>query len=300
MRDAILVEELVKRYGDIEAVAGISFAVGVGEIFGLLGPNGAGKTTTLEIVEGLRQADGGRVTVLGQAPWPRNRELSRRIGVQLQRSSFFERLTTREQLRSICSLHGAPANRVDRMIDLVGLRDRANERTDRLSGGQQQRLAIAVAIAHDPELVFLDEPSAALDPQARRNLWDVIRDVRDAGKTVVLTTHHLDEAEALCDRVAIMDHGRLLALDEPSALSRSLAGATRISLPVDSVPADELPLLPGAESVRTDGPTARIDTHDPGALLAALAARDALAGIEVRGPSLVDVFLSLTGREYRA
>ncbi len=297
---AIVAEQLVKRYGELRAVDEVSFVVERGEIFGLLGPNGAGKTTTLEIIEGLRQPDSGSIAVLGLAPWPRNVGLGHRIGVQLQRTAFFDRLTAREQLRLTTRLHGVPDVRGDEMLELAGLAEKADTRVEKLSGGQQQRLAIAVALAHDPELLFLDEPTAALDPQARRNLWDVIRAIRAAGKTVVMTTHHLDEAEVLCDRVAIMDHGRILALDAPAVLARGLDAPTHVSLPHGAIDPQVLSGLPGAGAVRDDGVSLLLETRDPGALLAALAKLGALAGVEVRGASLEDVFLHLTGRTYRA
>src|SRR5690606_8306151 len=185
---------------------------------------------TLEIIEGLRQADAGDVAVLGASPWPRNPKLLPRIGVQLQASSFFERLTTREQLQTFGSLYGVPAKKADAMMELVGLGDKADVRVEKLSGGQAQRLSIACALVHDPELVFLDEPTAALDPQARRNLWDLLRQISTEGRTVVLTTHYMDEAEILCDRVAIMDSGRILRLGPPAVLVRGLDAPARISV----------------------------------------------------------------------
>jgi ABC-2 type transport system ATP-binding protein len=173
-------------------VDGVSFEVQPGEFFGILGPNGAGKTTTLEILEGLREADSGDVAVLGMPAWPRNPALLPRIGVQLQASSFFERLTAREQIRTFASLYSVSAQRADAMLAVVGLQDQAGTRTEQLSGGQAQRLSIACALVHDPELLFLDEPTGSLDPQARRNLWDLLRDVSQQDRTVVLTTHHMD------------------------------------------------------------------------------------------------------------
>ena len=202
----------MKRYGALTAVDGVSLSVRPGEFFGILGPNGAGKTTLLEMIEGLRQPDSGTLRVLGESPWPRNPRLLPRIGVQLQSSSFFERLTAREQLDTFAALYGLPGTKVQEMLELVGMVDRADEQAEKLSGGQAQRLSIACALIHDPDLVFLDEPTAALDPQARRNLWDVLRSINESGRTVVLTTHHMDEAETLCDRVAIMDNGRILQL----------------------------------------------------------------------------------------
>ena len=246
---AIEVTDLSKVYGELRAVDGVSFEVAEGEFFGILGPNGAGKTTTLEMIEGLRQPDAGNIRVLGESPWPRNAALLPRIGVQLQASSFFERLTAREQIHTFASLYGVTAAHGDEWLEQVGLVDKADTRVEDLSGGQTQRLSIACALVHDPELVFLDEPTASLDPQARRNLWDLLSGISDAGRTVVLTTHYMDEAEALCDRVAIMDHGQLLRLDTPAALVDGLDAPVRV--------------------------------------------------VESRG-TLEDVFLDLTGREYRA
>jgi len=273
--------ELVMRYGDVTAVDGIGFTVEPGEFFGLLGPNGAGKTTTLEMIEGLRKPQAGTVTIDGQEPWRRDPSLQRRMGVQLQSSSFFERLTAREQLATFGALYDVPKERGDELLEQVGLADKADERTEDLSGGQKQRLSIACALVHEPDVVFLDEPTAALDPQARRNLWDLLRGLNDSGRTVVLTTHYMDEAEALCDRVGIMDHGRLLELDTPAALVRGLDAPVRIT-------------------VMEDGEERTVETHQPATVLADLAARDALDGLSVKGASLEDVFLHLTGREYRA
>ncbi|GAA2389648.1 ABC transporter ATP-binding protein [Streptomyces glaucosporus] len=219
---AITVEGLRKRYGDVQAVDGVSFTVERGEFYGILGPNGAGKTTTLEITEGLRRPDEGEVRLLGESPFPRNPALLRRIGVQLQASAFFEKLTAREQIRTFASLYGISAERADAMLETVGLAEKAGTRDDRLSGGQAQRLSIACALVHDPELVFLDEPTTGLDPQARRNLWDLLRAINDEGRTVVLTTHYMDEAEALCDRVAVMDRGRVLRVGAPADLIAEL------------------------------------------------------------------------------
>jgi ABC-2 type transport system ATP-binding protein len=301
----IAVRDLRKSYGPVKAVDGVSFEVRRGEFFGILGPNGAGKTTTLEIVEGLREADGGEVSVLGLAVWPRNPALLPRIGVQLQASSFFERLTAREQLQTFASLYGVPARRADVMLGVVGLEDQAATRTEKLSGGQAQRLSIACALVHDPEVVFLDEPTGALDPQARRNLWDLLRQISAEGRTVVLTTHHMDEAETLCDQVAIMDHGVILEEGPPAALVRRLDQPLRVSVESGQLPDDEARALaaragapPG--SVTDDGVSLTIAVRDPAAVLAGLADRHALAGLRVSGATLEDVFLHLTGREYRA
>jgi ABC-2 type transport system ATP-binding protein len=278
----------------------VTFAVEEGEFFGILGPNGAGKTTTLEIIEGLREPDEGDLSVLGLPPWPRNAKLLPRIGVQLQASSFFERLTAREQLQTFGSLYGVPAKKADAMLELVGLDDKADVRVEKLSGGQAQRLSIACALVHDPELVFLDEPTAALDPQARRNLWDVLRTINTEGRTIVLTTHYMDEAESLCDRVAIMDSGKILKLGPPAVLVRGLDAPARISIASGLLEAADARLLPGADHADDDGVSLTISTRDPSAVVAAMAAKDALDGVQIRGATLEDVFLELTGREYRA
>jgi ABC-2 type transport system ATP-binding protein len=300
----ISVQDLRKSYGSMVAVGGVSFEVEDGEFFGILGPNGAGKTTTLEMLEGLRKPDEGQLTVLGLRPWPRNPALLPRIGVQLQSTSFFERLTAREQIRTFASLYGVSARRADEMLSVVGLDDQAETKAEQLSGGQSQRLSIACALVHDPELVFMDEPTGALDPQARRNLWDLLRQINADGRTVVLTTHHMDEAETLCDRVAIMDHGEILQLDPPAALVRGLNTPVRISIESGLLTAADARALAGAgggeQSVTDDGVSLTIATRDPAPVLAVLADRGALAGLRVQGATLEDVFLHLTGREYRA
>jgi ABC-2 type transport system ATP-binding protein len=283
---AIEAVDLVKRYGELRAVDGVSFTVRRGEFFGILGPNGAGKTTTLEMVEGLRRPDAGTVRLLGQSPWPRNLALLPRMGVQLQASAFFEKLSAREQLQTFGALYGVSGRRIDEMLELVGLTDVAATREDRLSGGQRQRLSIACALVHDPDVVFLDEPTAALDPQARRNLWDVIRAInQDAGKTVVLTTHYLEEAEQLCDRVAIMDSARVIALDTPAGLVASLGADVRVAY-----------VQNGEERVTYvhDAQSAVLQLLEE-----ARGSGSRIEGLSVRGPSLEDVFLRLTGREFR-
>jgi ABC-2 type transport system ATP-binding protein len=298
--NAIEVVDLVKSYGTLRAVDGVSFTVAPGEFFGILGPNGAGKTTTLEIVEGIREADSGAVRVLGKTPWPRNPSLLPRIGVQLQASSFFDKLTAREQIEAFGSLYGVPARKAVEWLDVVGLADKGGTLENKLSGGQRQRLSIACALVHDPEIVFLDEPTAALDPQARRNLWDVLRDIQSRGATVVYTTHYLDEAEELCDRVAIMDGGRIHALDSPAALVRGLDAPTRVALHERVLDAVTAARMPGADSVETHDGEVVMTTRSPAVLLTALAEANRLDGVSVRTATLEDVFLELTGREFRA
>jgi ABC-2 type transport system ATP-binding protein len=296
----ISARDLRKSYGRLAAVDGVSFDVEPGEFFAILGPNGAGKTTTLEILEGLRRPDSGQVTVLGQSPWPRNPALLPRIGVQLQASSFFEHLTAREQIRTFASLYGVSAARADEMLGVVGLTEQAATRAEKLSGGQAQRLSIACALVHNPELVFLDEPTGALDPQARRNLWDLLRQINADGRTVVLTTHHMDEAEILCDRVAIMDHGQILQAGPPAALVRALDRPLRISVQSGLLDAAGVRDMGAPAEVSDDGVSLTIATRDPAPVLAGLAGAGALTGLRVQGATLEDVFLSLTGREYRA
>jgi ABC-2 type transport system ATP-binding protein len=300
MGAAIEVTDLAKAYGELQAVDGVTFDVGEGEFFGILGPNGAGKTTILEMVEGLRRPDAGTITLLGESPWPRNPGLLPRIGVQLQSTAFFERLTAREQIRTMASLYAVGPEVADAWLERVGLGDKADTRVGDLSGGQAQRLSIACALVHEPEVVFLDEPTAALDPQARRNLWELLAGLNDSGRTVVLTTHYMDEAEALCDRVAIIDHGRILELDTPANLVRGLDAPTRITVATGQLTPEEAGAIAGVDEVVEDPAGVVLSTREPVAVLTALAQQEHLAGIQVQTGTLEDVFLSLTGREYRA
>ena len=220
--DVVLrVDGLVKRYGDLTAVDGVSFAVHAQEIFGILGPNGAGKTTTLECIETLRPVDGGAVLVAGVDVRESPLDVKRMIGVQLQSSSFFDKLTLGELLALFGELYGRTVDPLA-LLDEVELRDRAKAQVAQLSGGQKQRFSIAAALVNDPKVLFLDEPTTGLDPQARRHLWGVIKRIRAEGKTIVITTHYMDEAEELCDRVAIMDAGKIIALAPPHELIRTL------------------------------------------------------------------------------
>jgi ABC-2 type transport system ATP-binding protein len=288
MDAAISVAGLTKRYGDHVAVDGVSFRVEQGEAFGILGPNGAGKTTTLEMIEGLRRPDAGEITLLGQPVWPDPRRIQARIGVQLQSTSLFDMLTARELLELFARfyLRTDSAERAKVALQLVGLESKADDYAKRLSGGQQQRLAIALALVHDPEIVFLDEPTTGLDPQARLNLWDVIRSINtEQKKTVVLTTHYLEEAEELCERVAIMDQARIVALDTPAGLIAALDADARVSYTDGSgdhtvyVKDAQATVLEVLERARADG--------------------DRVSNLSVKGADLEDVFMQLTGREYR-
>jgi ABC-2 type transport system ATP-binding protein len=221
-RDTIVtVSDLHKSYGAVHAVRGISFDVVAGEVFGLLGPNGAGKTTTLEVMEGMLAADRGRVTVAGIDVAREPERVRRLVGISLQRTAFLERLTLRELLRLFADLYGTPT-RTDRLLERVGLEALGGRQVRTLSGGEQQRFALAVALVNDPPLLFLDEPTAGLDPHARRSLWELVRFLRQEGRSVVLTTHYMEEAQELCDRVAILDAGAILALDAPRRLVQEL------------------------------------------------------------------------------
>ncbi|HLZ48236.1 MAG TPA: ABC transporter ATP-binding protein [Candidatus Limnocylindria bacterium] len=223
MSAIVTVRDLVKRYGDIEAVRGISFEVQQGEIFGLLGPNGAGKTTTVEILEGLRKADGGDAIVDGIDVQKEPTRAKARVGVQLQQSAFPENFTAKETVELFALCYGVTVDPLA-LLNQVDLEDRAGQRQEKLSGGQRQRLSIATALVNKPRVLFLDEPTTGLDPQARRNLWELVRGIRQSGTTVFLTTHYMDEAEVLCDRVAVMDHGQIIAMDPPRALITALLG----------------------------------------------------------------------------
>ena len=223
MTAIVSVRDLQKRYGDIHAVRGISFEVLQGEIFGLLGPNGAGKTTTVEILEGLRKADGGVAVVDGIDVSKEPAKAKERVGVQLQQSAFPENFTAKETVELFALCYGVTVDAMA-LLKEVDLADKAGQRQEKLSGGQRQRLSIATALVNKPRVLFLDEPTTGLDPQARRNLWELVRGIRQSGTTVFLTTHYMDEAEVLCDRVAVMDHGQIIAMDPPRALITALLG----------------------------------------------------------------------------
>jgi ABC-2 type transport system ATP-binding protein len=279
---AIEVQGLRKSYGDREAVRGISFSVRRGEVFGLLGPNGAGKTTTVEILEGYRERSAGSVAVLGMDPGDRPTALRERVGIVLQSSGLYRHLTVREAVEHWAALYPAPRD-VDETLALTGLEESAGVRTRALSGGQQRRLDFALALIGDPELVFLDEPTTGFDPAARRQAWDAVRSLQELGKTVLLTTHYLDEAQALADRVAIVKDGAILAEGRPNELG---AGARRYRVSWRG----------GAGDLQVR------DTADPTALLheltgAALARGERLEELSVSRPTLEDVYLELTARE---
>ena len=276
---AIVVNELSKAYGAHEAVRDVSFSVHRGEVFGLLGPNGAGKTTTVEILEGHRRRSGGEVSVLGHDPGERAAGLRSRVGIVLQSCGTYPHLTVRETLAHWAALYPAPRG-VDETIALAGLEAVADRRARTLSGGQQRRLDFALALVGDPELIFLDEPTVGFDPAARRAAWDVVRALRDLGKTVLLTTHYLDEAQALADRVAIIKDGMILAQGPPGEL---IAGAPRYRIAYRGATGEPVERL-------TDDPTALL--HELTA--EALARGERLEELSVTRPSLEDVYLELT------
>jgi len=279
--NAIAVRGLRKSYGALEAVRGIDFEVRRGEVFGLLGPNGAGKTTTVEILEGYRRRDAGEVEVLGSDPAGAGGAWRERIGVVLQSSAMYETLTVVEMLRLFAGYYREPRP-VDEVVSLVGLQDKRDDRVRRLSGGQRRRLDLGLALVGDPELIFLDEPTTGFDPRARRQAWETIRGLRGLGKTILLTTHYLDEAERLADRVAVLAQGRIVAFGTPAELTGAL-------------PATEI-------RYRENGREVVLETDEPTRVLHELTSRAMaesreLEGLVVRRPSLEEVYLSLTEEE---
>jgi ABC-2 type transport system ATP-binding protein len=311
MTPAILVTGLVKTYPGkppVEAVRGLDLEVRVGECFGLLGPNGAGKTTTLEIIEGLLDPTAGAVEVLG-LKWGRDdTAIRRKIGISLQETRLSDKLTVRETVALFRSFYPSGPT-PDAAIASVGLEEKARAYVDKLSGGQRQRLAVATALVGDPEVLFLDEPTTGLDPQSRRSLWDLIRSIKDRGRTVVLTTHYMDEAERLCDRVAVVDHGKVIAQGTPAELIANLGGEHVIELELDPASparpsAAELEALPTVKSAKADGDTFRLTAAEPHRALPALldftrGAGAKVAGLTTRTATLEDVFVTLTGRHLR-
>jgi ABC-2 type transport system ATP-binding protein len=305
---ALLVSGLRKAYGDVVAVDGLDLIVGTGECFGLLGPNGAGKTTTIEICEGLTEPDAGIVEVLGQSWDAGERDLRERLGIQLQETQLAEKLTVDETVRLFRSFYKR-GRHVDDVIDVVQLGEKRGSRVGKLSGGQKQRLALACAIVGDPDLLFLDEPTTGLDPQSRRQLWDLIVELRASGRSIVLTTHYMDEAERLCDRVAIVDHGKVIALGSPRELIASLGAEhvvefTTLGAEPGSLEIGGLRALDGVTSAREHEGRWTLEVTELAravpALLAELRARNLTLGeLATHSATLEDVFVSLTGRQLR-
>jgi ABC-2 type transport system ATP-binding protein len=307
---ALSITGLRKAFADVVAVDGIDLEVLRGECFGLLGPNGAGKTTTIEICEGLTASDSGTVTLLG-LNWQRSAiELRQRIGVQLQETQFPEKLTVEETLRLFRSFYRRGMS-VEETIRMAQLEEKRGSRVGTLSGGQKQRLAMACALVGDPELLFLDEPTTGLDPQARRHLWDLVDQLRNAGRTIILTTHYMEEAERLCDRVAIMDHGQIIALGTPPQLIASVGGDHIVEFAVssndsanDTVDGALLTAIPGIQSHRVDAGLHQLSVGELHTTVPRIFA--ALAGMGLRpsefrthSATLEDVFVGLTGRNLR-
>lgn len=306
MEEAVRVEGLVKRFGPVAAVNGISFDVRQAEIFGILGPNGAGKTTTLEIIEGLQKPTEGRVTVLGLDILKHPSRIKARIGVQLQSSAYYDQLTLREILALFGSFYTRRVS-PDSLLDQVGLLDKGASRVNQLSGGQKQRFTVAASLVNAPEMVILDEPTTGLDPQSRRNLWGLIRDIHQRGVTVILTTHNMEEAEVLCHRLAIMDRGRLLAVDSPRNLVGRLDATytVKLMMPNPLTEAQIACLNGGVEFVQVmDENTCLLrlkNTPDSlGAVLDEIGRNGiTLEHLEITPVTLEDVFLELTGNELR-
>ena len=296
---------LVKRFTDVTAVNGLDLEVFVGECFGLLGPNGAGKTTTVEILEGLTASDEGAVELLGQR-WNGgdDRALRERIGVQLQETQLPEKVTVIETLRLFRSFYQR-GHSVEEVIHTVALEEKRNSRVGKLSGGQKQRLAVACALVSDPELLFLDEPTTGLDPQARLSLWDIVDKFRGSGGTILLTTHYMEEATRLCDRVAIMDHGKVIALGTPAELIESLGADQVIEFSVTSALEDDaLTNLPAVKHLHKRGEVYALTVSEIGIALPALLAeikrqQSEVVTLTTHQATLEDVFVSLTGRMLR-
>jgi ABC-2 type transport system ATP-binding protein len=303
MAHAIEVSDLRKTYGAVRAVDGIAFDVREGEIFGMVGPNGAGKTTTIECIEGLRRPDAGHARVLGLDPLRDGYELRERIGVQLQEATLPDRMKVWEALDLFASFYRRSRD-YRPLLQQMGLADREKASFGKLSGGQKQRLFISLALLNDPDLVFLDELTTGLDPQARRAMWDLVRNIRDQGTTVFLTTHFMEEAERLCDRVAIMDAGRIVALDTPENLIDSLGIEDRLAFSVsEHFDQTSLNSIPGVARVERSGERVVVYGQGDGLVSGVVNELEA-AGIHPRDlrteqPTLEDVFLALTGREMR-
>ncbi|MBA3727656.1 MAG: ABC transporter ATP-binding protein [Actinobacteria bacterium] len=295
---AIEIRGLRKSYGDVEAVRGIDLSVSEGEVFALLGPNGAGKTTTVEILEGFRSRDGGEVAVLGHDPSSRSRRLRSRMGIVLQSTGIDPYLTVAETIDLYRAYYPHPRP-VDEIVDVVGLREKRNSKVSKLSGGQQRRLDVAIALAGDPELLFLDEPTTGFDPSARRNAWEVVKNLAGLGKTVFLTTHYMDEAQYLASRVAVIAAGEIVAEGPPSSLGGRDTAATVIRFRLSEGP--QLPETLRASATRSNG-MMELRTQDPTRTLHdltgwALERNVPLEGLDVTRPSLEEVYLDLTGGE---
>src|SRR3974390_305306 len=300
----IEVSNLTKRYGNVEALRGVSFAVHEGEVFGLLGPNGAGKTSTVEILEGLRVPDGGSVSVCGLDPQRSGSEFKYAIGAALQATALPDKMRVHEALDLFGSFY--PHRRgTQELLNRFGLEEKRNAFYSQLSGGQKQRLALAMALVNDPRVVFLDEPTAGLDPQVRREIYDIVEELKKEKKTVLITTHYIEEAEKLCDRVAIVDHGKVIALGTPRELKQRSGGLTRIPVRVAKPETNgALGKLESVSEFRTEADDYRLySTHVPRTIVALVKhleeQNNELVSLEISTPSLEDIFIELTGRRLR-
>jgi ABC-2 type transport system ATP-binding protein len=302
----IELKNLEVSYGKFKAVQGISLQVREGEVFGILGPNGAGKTTTLSVIEGLRKPSGGTATVLGYDVVKQSVQIRREIGLALQSTSFFEGLSLIELVKVYAAMYNSfPSKReIEDMLARFDLSEKSKVQARQLSGGQAQRLALLLSVVNNPKIVFLDEPTTALDPQARRNIWEVIKQLRAEGRTIVLTTHYMEEAQELCHRLAIIDHGQVIAHGSPGQLINQLGADSRVILTA-KLPIEKVRALPGVRSAEYEGErlTAYLSSSQEGLLAIqqlALASGQVLTDMSVKQPDLEEVFIALTGRSLRS
>lgn len=304
MSTVVEVKDLVKRYGDLTAVNGVSLSIDGGEIFGILGPNGAGKTTTVEMIEGLRKPDSGSIRVCGIDSARGAEKIKQLVGVQLQSTSIYERIKVGEAIELFGSYYHK-SHSTSRVLDEVSLHDKADSFVETLSGGQKQRLALALAIVNDPQVLILDEPTTGLDPQARRNVWGIVLRLKEEGKTIILTTHYMEEAERLCDRVGIMDHGRIIALDATRRLIEEVTPESAIELTSPDEGAEEiLGRITGVSKLGRDGDEFILHTREAWSVIKELTRlcdekKLSIESVSMRKTTLEDVFLSLTGRKLR-
>ena len=306
MGNVIECNNVTKRYGNLTAVNGVSFAVAEGEIFGMVGPNGAGKTTLIEMIESLRKPDGGSIRVLGFDPSREADELQERIGVQLQTTSIQPNLKVGEAINLFASLYRHPLQDPEGLLKTISLTEKKDSRFKKLSGGQKQRVAIALALVNNPSVVFFDEITTGLDPQARRNMWQLVKDIRNNGKTIFLTTHYMEEAEELCDRVGVIDQGKIIALDTPANLISSLGAESRVLFKTEGhdIDLNELETLPAVTRAVKGSDDYILYTKNSDITLQELVRLADRSGLKLKGlrtetANLDDVFLTLTGREMR-